>query len=144
MWGRREKLAQKVGRRELYCPVPPPLLYANIFFLFSPLTQELLNYILRFNFVKRPEQYGSKSKRRPAFVKKTKNFHCNSQVPRKNRRRSFLLYTFKFLRSMVRFSDLTVSTQVPAVCQSVNYKRWTRKYCTSPLENKILPVLSPQ
>ena len=117
--GRREKLAQKVGRRELYSPS----LVCNYFFLFSLQTQELLNCILGFNFVKRPEQYGSKSKGRPAFMKKTKNFHCNSQVPRKNRRRSFFLYTFKFLRSMVRFTDLTVSTKVPAVCQSVNYKR---------------------
>ena len=68
--GRREKLGEKVGRREIYSPVPPPLLYATIFFLFSLLTQELLNCILGFNFVKRPEQYGSKSKGRPAFGKK--------------------------------------------------------------------------
>ena len=66
---------------------------------------------------------GAKAKEGLHSGKKTKNFHCNSQVPRKNRRRSFFLYTFKFLRSMVRFSDLTVSTKVPAVCQSVNYKR---------------------
>ena len=28
--GRREKLAEKVGRREIYCPVPPPSIYPQI------------------------------------------------------------------------------------------------------------------
>ena len=56
-------MAQKVGRRELYSPVPPPLLYATIFFSFSLLTQELLNCILEFNFVKRGQNnMGAKAK----------------------------------------------------------------------------------
>ena len=110
-------MAQKVGRRELYSPVPPPLLYATIFFLFSPLTQELLNYIYLGLISSRGQNnMGAKAKEGLHSGKKNKNFHCNSQLPRKNRRRSFFLYTFKFLRSMVRFSDLTVSTKVPAVC----------------------------
>ena len=52
--GRKEKLAEKVGRREIYPPVPPPLCKCERFGAMQTYRNYIFSYLLTFASVKSP------------------------------------------------------------------------------------------